>query len=183
MALGIEPVELTVGGLLLRPPDERDAGDALAMLLDPETVVWNPAPAVVDVQSAQAWCKGLGDWTGGDHATFSVLDADDERLLGTVSLHKVDQEQSTAEIGYRVGPWARGRGVGTAALRVVTAWAFVRLELHRVQLYHAVPNAASCRVATKAGFAAEGTLRSAGVYGDGRRYDEHLHGRLAGDVG
>jgi RimJ/RimL family protein N-acetyltransferase len=182
MALGIEPVELTVGGLLLRPPDVRDAGDALAMLRDPESVVWNPAPAVVDVETARAWCKGLADWSAGDHATFSVLDADSGRLLGNVSLHEVDRQQSIAEMGYRVAPWARGHGVGTAAVRVVTEWAFAQLGLHRVQLFHAVPNAASCRVATKAGYATEGILRSAGVYGDGRRYDEHLHGRLAEDV-
>jgi RimJ/RimL family protein N-acetyltransferase len=181
MALGIEPVELTVGGLLLRPPDERDAADALAMLRDPESAVWNPAPAVVDVETARAWCKVLADWSDGDHATFSVLDADSGRLLGNVSLHKVDLEQSVAEMGYRVGPWARGRGVGTAAVRVVTDWAFARLGLHRVQLFHAVANVASCRVAIKAGYRNEGTLRSAAVYGDGLRHDEHLHGRLARD--
>jgi RimJ/RimL family protein N-acetyltransferase len=182
MALGIEPVELTVGGLRLRPPDEHDAADALAMLLDPETVMWNPAPAIVDVETARDWCEGLADWSGGDHATFSVFAADGGRLLGNVSLHKIDPEQSIAEMGYRIAPWARGRGVGTAAVRAVTDWAFARLELHRVQLYHAVPNVASCRVATKAGYLTEGTLRSAAVYGDGRRYDEHLHGRLAEDA-
>jgi len=181
MALGIEPVELTVGGLLLRPPDARDAADALAMVTDPESAVWNPAPAIVDVETARDWCKGLSDWSSGDHATFSVLDADSGRLLGNVSLHKIDPDQSIAEMGYRVGPWARGRGVGTASVRVVTDWAFARLGLHRVQLYHAVANVASCRVATKAGYLNEATLRSAAVYGDGRRHDEHLHGRLKED--
>ncbi|MFD9738560.1 GNAT family N-acetyltransferase [Umezawaea sp. NPDC059074] len=182
MTLAIEPVELSYGGLLLRPPDERDAVDSLAMVRDPDTALWNPAPAVVDVATARDWCKRLGDWSDGDHATFSVLDADTGRVLGNVSLHKIDLDQSIAEMGYRVGPWARGRGVATGAVRVVTDWAFARLGLHRVQLYHAVANEASCRVALKCGYLNEGTLRSAAKYGDGLRYDEHLHGRLAEDA-
>ncbi len=181
MTLAIDPVRLTVGRLVLRPPEEGDAVDALAMVRDPESALWNPAPGVVDVATARDWCARLADWSDGDHATFSVLDAGTGRLLGNVSLHKVDRDRSIAEMGYRVGPWARGGGVATTAVRAVTDWAFTRLGLRRVQLYHAVANAASCRVAVKAGYLDEGTLRSAAEYGDGLRYDEHLHGRLAKD--
>jgi RimJ/RimL family protein N-acetyltransferase len=55
------------------------------------------------------------------------------------------------------------------------------LRLHRIELCHAVANPASCRVADRAGYRAEGTLRESYRYGDGRRYDEHLHARLATD--
>jgi RimJ/RimL family protein N-acetyltransferase len=177
----IEPVRLTTDGLVLRPPSVAEAGDALLMLRDPLTEQWNPAPRVVDEQSAAAWCERGADWNSGDHATFSVLAADTGRLMGNVSLHSVDREQGNGEIGYRVAPWARGRGVATEALRVVTEWALDRLGLFRVQLFHAVVNEASCRVAVKAGYLAEGTLRSSTKYGDGLRYDEHLHARLAVD--
>ncbi|MEK8106761.1 GNAT family protein [Micromonospora sp. M12] len=63
----------------------------------------------------------------------------------------------------------------------LTEWAFADLGLHRVELCHAVANPASCRVADRAGYPAEGTLRESYRYGDGRRYDEHLHARLATD--
>lgn len=179
MAPAIDPVELTVGGLLLRPPDAREAVDALAMARDPETARWNPVSSVVDLASAREWCERLADWSSGDHATFSVLDADTGRLLGNVSLHELDLGRSSGEMGYRVAPWARGRGVATASVRVVTDWAFAALGLRRVQLFHAVANEASCRVAVKAGYPTEGTLRSGSVYGDGLRHDEHLHARVA----
>jgi [ribosomal protein S5]-alanine N-acetyltransferase len=55
----------------------------------------------------------------------------------------------------------------------------VGLGLHRVQLQHAVDNAASCRVATKAGFALEGTQRGSCLLAEGF-VDEHLHARVAG---
>ena len=44
-------------------------------------------------------------------------------------------------------------------------------------------NPGSCRVAERAGYLLEGTLRDSHRYGDGRRYDEHVHGRLTTDPG
>jgi RimJ/RimL family protein N-acetyltransferase len=176
----IPHVELAVGEFRLRPPQAVDAEDALAMLRDPQVMIWNPAPSIVDVASAEAWLARNADWTPGDHATFSVLDVDD-RYAGVVSLHHVDRYQSTADIGYRVAPWARGRGVATAAVRAVTDWAFADLSLLRIQLFHGVGNPGSCRVAEKAGYGLEGVLRSATLYGDGQRHDDHLHARLATD--
>jgi RimJ/RimL family protein N-acetyltransferase len=60
--------------------------------------------------------------------------------------------------------------------------AFDVLDLHRVTLYHAVDNEASCRVAVRAGFQLEGRLRQGYRYGDGTYHDEHVHGLLAADV-
>jgi RimJ/RimL family protein N-acetyltransferase len=72
--------------------------------------------------------------------------------------------------------------VAAAAVRIVVREAFDTLDLHRVTLYHAVENEASCRVALRAGFQLEGTLRQGYRYGDGTYHDEHVHGLLASDV-
>jgi RimJ/RimL family protein N-acetyltransferase len=149
------------------------------LLTDPEVDRWNPAPAVVDLATAADWCRRGADWSAGGHATFSVV-ADGGAFAGNVSLHNIDHDHGTADVGYRVMAAWRGRGVATFAVREATAFAFEWLGLFRVQLFHAVPNLASCRVAEKAGFTLEVTLRSAGVY-DGVRMDEHLHARLRTD--
>jgi RimJ/RimL family protein N-acetyltransferase len=179
----IEPVEIAAGRLQLRPPCEADAADALAMLRDADVALWNPGPGPIglDLDEARAWTRRGADWSDGRHATFSVLDATTGRLLGNVSLHQIDHQQADAEIGYRVAPWARGQGVATGAVAAASRWAFGALDLERIDLCHATVNPASCRVALKAGYPLEGTLRQSYVYGDGRRYDEHLHARLARD--
>jgi RimJ/RimL family protein N-acetyltransferase len=177
----IEQVEIAAGRLQLRPPSESEAADALAMLLDPDIARWNPGPDRLDLDEVRAWCRRGADWSNGGHATFSALDATSGRLLGNVSLHKIDHEQQDAEIGYRVAPWARGQGVATAGVATVARWAFAALGLVRIQAFHAAVNVGSCRVAEKAGFPLEGTMRQSFVYGDGLRYDEHLHARLASD--
>ena len=71
--------------------------------------------------------------------------------------------------------------MATAALEAVRDWVFADVGLVRLQLFHAVLNVASCRVAERCGFTLEGVLRSGSVFGDGRRYDEHLHARLVTD--
>jgi RimJ/RimL family protein N-acetyltransferase len=171
----IEPEEIAAGRLQLRPPHEGEAADTLAMLLDPDVVQWNPVPGVHDEDAARDWCRRAGDWTSGTHATFSVLDATTARLLGHVSLHHVDRDAATADMGYRVAPWARGEGVATTAVAAVTRWALAALDIRCIQLFHTVANTASCRVATSCGYVYERTLEQSYVGSDGSRHDEHLH--------
>ena len=54
---------------------------------------------------------------------------------------------------------------------------FEHVGLHRIELHHATGNAASCRVADKAGYALEGTMRQRTLHADGW-HDMHLHARL-----
>lgn len=179
----IEPVELEAGGgaYVLRPPRTDEAPAALSMLTDPEVVQWNPAPLVVDLATAGAWCERGANWAAGGHATFSIIDAPSGEYAGNISVFELDLEQAVGSVGYRVATRHRRRGVATAALTAVRDWVFAEVGLQRLQLFHAVANVASCAVAERGGFALEGVLRSSSVFGDGLRHDEHLHARLAGD--
>jgi RimJ/RimL family protein N-acetyltransferase len=173
--------ELMTGRLLLRLPLEQDAADALAMLRDPDVLRWNPAPSVVDAETARAWCVRGADWSDGMHATWHAVDRSTGRLVANCSVFAIDREQATARIGYRVAPWQRRCGTGSEVVATVARWSFAELGLARIQLEHAVENVGSCRVASRAGFVLEGTLRSASQDGFGRRHDDHVHGRLATD--
>ncbi|MFD7322462.1 GNAT family N-acetyltransferase [Streptomyces sp. NPDC059875] len=62
----------------------------------------------------------------------------------------------------------------------ISRWALEDVGLHRLRITHSLENPASCHVATKAGFALEGTMRSALLHADGW-HDEHLHARVQGD--
>lgn len=177
----VEPTEIVAGRYQLRPPSPRDVPDMMAMSRDADIALWNPLASGVDEEAARAWAERYADWDGGRSPLFGVYGAVEGRLLGLVSLHKIDLKLSAGELGYRVAPWARGQGVGTVALRTVADWAFGFLELTRLQLIHAVENVASCRVADKCGFRHEGTTRSSYLYGDDKLHDEHIHGRLIGD--
>jgi RimJ/RimL family protein N-acetyltransferase len=166
-------------GIVLRAFVDSDIPRLVDMFSDPEVARWNPGPITLD--EVRAWAEHRNDWTGGDHASWAVSDPDGT-LLGSVSLYKIDSYQQKAEIGYQTAPWARRRGVAVAAVNTTIRAAFDVLALHRVVLFHAVDNEASCRVALRAGFQLEGLLRQGYRYGDGTYHDEHVHGLLASDV-
>ncbi|WP_370192107.1 GNAT family N-acetyltransferase [Streptacidiphilus sp. MAP5-52] len=82
---------------------------------------------------------------------------------------------------HRRNPVARGAGVALEAVRRAADWAMNELGLHRLRLCHSVANPASCRVAEKAGYTFEGTMRSALLHAD-RWHDQHLHALVRGDT-
>ncbi|MBQ1073790.1 GNAT family N-acetyltransferase [Micromonospora sp. C31] len=176
----MDHLELAAPGLLLRPWREEDAPGVLDALRDPAIALWNPQGGPLDRDSALGWVRRRADWSAGDHVSLAVADpADPGVLLGSVSLHRIDG--GDASIGYWTVAGARGRGIAARAVVRLTGWGFAERGLHRIELCHAVANRPSCRVAERAGYRAEGTLRESYRYGDGRRHDEHLHARLATD--
>ena len=175
----MDPVELAVGALRLRPWRVEDADAVLAALQDDEVRLWNGFGEVT-VGEVGVWLTRRMNWASGDHASWAVVDEDD-RLVGSVSLHSVDAVQNDAEIGYWTVPAARGRGVAATVVDAVCRWAFDALPVDRIELCHAVENVASGRVAEKAGFQREGRLRRSFRYGDGVKHDELLWARLSDD--
>jgi RimJ/RimL family protein N-acetyltransferase len=69
-------------------------------------------------------------------------------------------DDAIGEVGYWMKREARGRGLATRALALVSRWALGEKRLARFQLRADVENVASQRVAEKAGFVREGVLRS-----------------------
>lgn len=174
------PVELTAGPLRLRPWRAGDVEAVWAALQDPDIALWNGG-GVRSREDAAALLARRADWTSGENASWAVVDPLTDTVLGSVSLHSIDRTQADAEIGYWTTPEARGRGVAAIAVDAVCRWAFATLGVDRIELCHAVENAASGRVAAKAGFSVEGALRRSYRYGDGRKHDELLWARLADD--
>jgi RimJ/RimL family protein N-acetyltransferase len=101
-------------------------------------------------------------------------------VVGQISLRRIDLSDAAGEVSYWVLPAARGRRVAPRALAALAGWSFEQLGLHRVELCHSTRNSASCRVATRAGFVAEGTKRGEFRHADGW-HDMHYHARLADD--
>ncbi|MGZ4590046.1 MAG: GNAT family N-acetyltransferase [Actinomycetes bacterium] len=137
---------------------------------------------MADRAAAADWVAGrFAGWGEGRMASWSVRDASSGELLGSAALRGLDHPSAWGVASYWVRAAHRGQGVAPQALTAAARFAFGALGLHRVALFHAMANTASCRVAEKAGYLLEGMLRQSFVYGDGKRYDEHLHARLATD--
>ena len=115
-------------------------------------------------------------------AVYAIADPETDELLGGIGFDNVIPGRGQAEIGYWVGPWARGRGVATAALRSLSEHA-LGYGLNRLELLTHWHNTASQRVALAAGYEREGVRREAQPGRDGDRADLIAFARVAGDSG
>lgn len=123
-------------------------------------------PADVDWWLADAVQEPRRERTG---LNLMMFDRDAGQIAGWIYLKDVDRYARCAEIGYGVRPGAQGRGFATEALTALTRWALTAGGLQRVWLHVNTDNLASLRVAQKAGFTREGTLRRASLEADGLR--------------
>jgi len=112
-------------------------------------------------------------------ASWTVVIPGDDEPLAMISL-EVTAVRQAGEIGYWCAPWARGKGVMSAAVRLVRDWAFDELELERLELTTDADNVASQRVAAAAGFTREGLMRGY-LAVRGRRSDDVLFGMVRTD--
>ena len=115
-----------------------------------------------------------------DDRTKNWAVVEDGVAVGNVGASAIELRHQTAWISYWLAPSARGKGYATAALIAVCEWAFDN-GLYRLELGHRVNNPASCRVATAAGFRAEGIEREKLRYAT-QRFDVETHARLASDA-
>ena len=150
-------------------------------LEDPGIVANTRVPEPVPPGFAPVWISRYEEGRrDGSREGFALEDGEGTFLgLGVVPV--IDRETKTAELGYVVVPEARGRGVATQALRLLTEFAFEELGMERLELMIAVHNEPSKIVAERAGYTREGVLRSA-YFKQGRREDTELWSRLASDL-
>lgn len=143
-------------GLVLRAPADADVPAIVEQSRDPEMVRFTTIPDPYGREDAEWFLRSAAaGWLAGTGVCF-VVEADG-RFSGIFDLRLDAWPARIAEVGYSVAPWARGRGIGTTALRTLCCWGFQALALGRIEWRAVVGNTASRRVAEKAGFHLEGT--------------------------
>lgn len=172
-----QPVLVVDDRLILRPWTYDDVAAVADAYTDPDIQHWNlhsyDASQVRDLVSR--WNDSWRDETG---AHWAVARSFDDVAVGRVGLRSLDLDAGEGEISYWVSPSARGAGVASLATDRLSRFLLDELGLHRLTLGHSTRNLASCRVALKAGYELEGTMRSALLHRDGW-HDVHWHARIS----
>jgi RimJ/RimL family protein N-acetyltransferase len=127
-----------------------DAAARRRLLADPECAAWLPVagerPAPGERPAAD------------DILVLAIIDARTGNVLGGIEL--VPRPHGRGEIAYALAREARGRGVATRAVRLLSRWALRTHGLARLELPTPVDHLAAVRVAARAGYYREGVLRS-----------------------
>lgn len=102
------------------------------------------------------------------------------RLVGVVGLHSLSVSNRHASVGYWLAEQSQGKGLMTAACRVMVNHAFKALALNRVEIRCAVGNLPSCAIPVRLGFVHEGIIRQAEWLYD-HFVDHNVYGMLASE--
>ncbi|WP_370519006.1 GNAT family N-acetyltransferase, partial [Micromonospora sp. AMSO12t] len=176
------PEVIEADGVRLRQFRPADVADLAAGCGDPVNLRFNPGMPQPYTEADARWWITEGApaaWaTGG--AAYAIADRTTDRLVGGAGIGQVVPPRRQAEVGYWVAPWARRRGIASAATRAL-ADAALRHGVDRLELMTHAENPASQRVALAAGFTHEGVRRSAGQLRGGGRTDLLAWVRLADD--
>ena len=176
----IEPVELRVDDLLLRPWRPDDVEAVWRACQDPEIQRWTTVPSPYTRKDAERWIGAAAeDWASGE-ATFACVNSGSGELLGSFGLHDGDDEGGPM-IGFWVAATARGRGIATRGARRIVEWTFKDLQVPRVRWAAYVGNYASREVAERVGFVLEGTVRQ-GLVQRGERRDAWIGSMVPADL-
>ena len=165
------------GELLLRPWTEDDVDALVAGCNDPEVAHWIPTiPHPYTREDALAFIRGE---VRPEHQALAIELSG--QVVGGIGIG-LNSHEYRATMGYWVAAEARGQGICTRALRLLTRHALEELELHRVDLVTDPDNLASQRVAEKVGFQREGVLRAHLRHPDGRIRDSVMFSLLPGEL-
>jgi RimJ/RimL family protein N-acetyltransferase len=183
LTAGIEfPVEgLSDGRIGLRLHTDADVPAIVAACQDPDIPRWTRVPDQYGEPEARAWLAREAEGRArGEALGLVIVDPGDKGLLGSIGA-RIESADGRCELGYWTARGARGRGVATRAVRLLSGWAFEALGVGRVQILVEPDNTASRRVAERAGFSFEGVLRSY-LVNKGMRRDAASYSLLRGEL-
>jgi RimJ/RimL family protein N-acetyltransferase len=170
-------MELRDGDLVLRPWSEDDVDALVAAIDDREIARWIPTvPTPYTAEDARAFVRGE---VRDDHDAMAIVL--DGRIVGGIGMG-LNAHEYRARLGYWVAADARGRGICTRALRLLSRHALDELGLQRLELLTDPDNVSSQRVAEKVGFQREGVLRAHLRHPDGRVRDSVMFSLLPGEL-
>jgi RimJ/RimL family protein N-acetyltransferase len=184
--MAVQPPEpaLSDGVVTLRPWGEEGDVEAVTTACNDRAIAefLDMIPSPYTERDAREYIDRTREgWAAGTTSNFAVVIDDD--AVGSIGVGWLDPDQGVAEVGYWVAPEARGNGIGTRALRLVSRWVLDQAGIERLQLRADEENVASKKVAENAGFTREGVLRSSHYNPRlGRRVDFVMYSLLPGDL-
>jgi RimJ/RimL family protein N-acetyltransferase len=116
-----------------------------------------------------------------DRLDLMIVDRVSNQCVGEVVLNEWDGANESCNFRILIGPDGRDRGLGSEATRLMVAYAFTHLPLHRIELEVYAFNPRAQRIYEKAGFIVEGKRRDAFLF-DGERIDAIMMSILKPDL-
>jgi len=165
--------------LKLRPLREDDIDSIFNACQDPTISAFTRVPFPYDRTMAEDFVRE-SDIAYRNHVTISFAIEVEGEFAGTIGLHSIQLGDHMAEIGYWVKQDFRGRGICTAALKMMSDFSLDVMGFRRLEALADFDNSASQKVMEKAGFTRDALLKNRATKRDGRQIDMALYSMARG---
>ncbi len=146
--------------LRMLAPEDAAALQALIAANRPYLAEWLPWAAAQTLADSEEFVRGSREQLRAGDGMQTAIEASGA-IVGMAGFSELDWGRRSASIGYWLAREWQGRGIVTAAVRVLAGHAFTVWELDRVQIRAAVENGRSRAVPERLGFEQEGIQRRA----------------------
>ena len=165
-----KPVFLEGKRIYLRPIDLKDMERFFRWFNDPELRRYLLLPFPTTRMAEKEFIDRMTKLKDG--VVLSIVVRKGDRLIGNVSLFKLNTVHRSAELGIAIADLSMtSKGHGTEAMAMMLDYAFRTLNLHRVELVAHDFNERARKAYRKLGFVEEGRKRQC-YFCDGEYHDE-----------
>jgi RimJ/RimL family protein N-acetyltransferase len=144
----------------LRWLTEHDVDALFAVFSDPQVMRYWSSPPLADRSVARQLLQRIQDgFRQQSFFQWGVALRDEDRVVGTCTLFRLDTDNGRAEVGFALGREHWKLGYMSEALPALLVFAFESLGLRRLEADVDPRNRASIRLLERLGFRKEGQLR------------------------
>lgn len=176
---------LTHGLITLRAPKASDIPQIFEGVQDPIIPQFTRIPSNYSLANAEFYVRERSPNAFANQTELQLAvqygNGDDARFAGAFSFHSMDLREHVAEIGYWLAAPMRGKGIGTAATKILSNYGFETIGFERIEAIVNVENTASRRLLENSGYTLEGIMRKKSRKEDGAQIDMALYSAIRAD--
>lgn len=171
--------EITTARLRLREKHESDAQDMLHLRTHPAVTKYLDRENDKDVAAVEELIRSIKDsYSKGNGISWGICLPDDPRIIGDISIWRIDKKNHRGEVGYSLLPEYWKGGFMSEAMAEVLRFAFEEIGLHSLEANTSVGNDASHALLRKFGFVQEAHFKENWEF-RGKFYDSVIFSLLA----
>ncbi|MBU8690342.1 GNAT family N-acetyltransferase [Priestia megaterium] len=173
--------ELYTKRLYLRKMHESDASDLFEVWSDPHVTKYMNINNFTKVEQARDMINFLNKLASEKKAIrFAIIELETNEIIGSCGYNMLDFEHLRVEIGYELSKASWGRGYASEAISSLLNYAFLDLDMNRVEAKVEPLNTNSIKTLHRLNFTFEGTLRQA-EKSKGKFIDLNVYSKLKTD--
>ncbi len=171
--------ELKTSRLVLRQMLPSDAEALFQFRSDPQVMRYFGRPLMQEVAEAEKFVTDIQAMFDKNEGVQWVISLpDDPKMIGSITIWKIDKTNHRGEIGYFLSPEHWGTGLMAEAMNAMLAYAFETLRLHSLEANVNPDNAASIKLLERNGFVREAYFRE-NFYFEGKFEDSAIYSLIS----